>query len=106
MKRRWVPYIDRLIPIALAVTCYLLFFHRLGDIGMLGPDEPRYASVAREMFLSGDYITPRLNGQVWFSRCWYWGKPWVTVCSGTVGSAFPSARRPSAFSGVLVRRRL
>jgi len=95
MKRRWVPYIDRLIPIALAVTCYLLFFHRLGDIGMLGPDEPRYAAVAREMFLSGDYVTPRLNGQVWFEKpvLVYWGEALGYRLFGLNewGARFPSA---------------
>ena len=35
---------------------------------MLGPDEPRYASVGREMARSGDWITPRLWGQPWFEK--------------------------------------
>jgi 4-amino-4-deoxy-L-arabinose transferase-like glycosyltransferase len=47
---------------------YLLYFYRLGAIGLLGPDEPRYASVAREMARSGDWITPRLWGQPWFEK--------------------------------------
>src|SRR5436309_397406 len=39
MKRRWEPYIDPLILIALAVLSFFLFFYRLGDLGMLGPDD-------------------------------------------------------------------
>ena len=35
---------------------------------MLGPDEPRYASIGRAMATTGDWITPRLNGQQWFEK--------------------------------------
>ena len=53
---------------ALAVACYLLFFYNLTGVGMLGPDEPRYAAIGREMARSGDWITPRLWGQPWFEK--------------------------------------
>ena len=46
----------------------LLYFYRLGAAGLLGPDEPRYASIGREMARSGDWITPRLWGQPWFEK--------------------------------------
>src|SRR5688500_6780385 len=35
---------------------------------LLGPDEPRYAQVAREMFERGDWITPTLGGFNWFEK--------------------------------------
>jgi 4-amino-4-deoxy-L-arabinose transferase-like glycosyltransferase len=44
------------------------FFFGLGRLGLLGPDEPRYAEVAREMFASGDYISTRLCGCLWFEK--------------------------------------
>lgn len=44
------------------------FFFGLGRLGFLGPDEPRYAEVAREMFASGDYISTRLCGCLWFEK--------------------------------------
>ena len=46
----------------------ILYFAGLSASGMLGPDEPRYASVAREMARSGDWITPRLWGEPWFEK--------------------------------------
>jgi len=37
-------------------------------IPLVGPDEPRYAQVAREMFERGDWITPTLGGFNWFEK--------------------------------------
>lgn len=47
---------------------YLLYFQGLSAAGLLGPDEPRYAAIARAMALSGDWVTPRLWGQPWFEK--------------------------------------
>src|SRR5438093_1393259 len=33
--------------VLLSVACYALFFYGLGGIGLVGPDEPRYSSIAR-----------------------------------------------------------
>ncbi|HXC68860.1 MAG TPA: phospholipid carrier-dependent glycosyltransferase, partial [Pyrinomonadaceae bacterium] len=63
-------------PSALAKRVYVFIFliiiafylFGLGRLPLLGPDEPRYAQVAREMFLSGDLITPRLGGFTWFEK--------------------------------------
>lgn len=52
----------------LLALCGIIFFFGLGRVGLLGPDEPRYAEVAREMFVSGDYISPRLCGCLWFEK--------------------------------------
>jgi 4-amino-4-deoxy-L-arabinose transferase-like glycosyltransferase len=46
----------------------LLYFYGLTTAGLLGPDEPRYASIGREMALTGDWVTPRLWGQPWFEK--------------------------------------
>ena len=47
---------------------YLLYFFGLTNAGMVGPDEPRYAAIARQMAQSGDWITPRLWGEPWFEK--------------------------------------
>jgi 4-amino-4-deoxy-L-arabinose transferase-like glycosyltransferase len=52
----------------LALLLYLLLFYGLTDVGLLGPDEPRYAAIGREMAQSGDWVTPRLWGKPWFEK--------------------------------------
>jgi len=59
--------IPRLLWVVLPLA-YLIYFFGSGAVGLLGPDEPRYASVAREMARSGDWITSRLWGQPWFEK--------------------------------------
>ncbi len=44
-----------------------LYFFGL-SIPLVGPDEPRYAHVAREMFERGDWVTPTLGGANWFEK--------------------------------------
>ena len=44
------------------------YLYGLGSLPLVGPDEPRYAQVAREMFQRGDFITPTLGGVPWFEK--------------------------------------
>ena len=84
----------------LAAIPYLCFFSHLDALGLVGPDEPRYAAVAREMAESGDWVTPRLNGQPWFEKpaLYYW-------CAALAFRAFGvneiAARVPSALAALL-----
>ena len=45
-----------------------VYFYGLGTPALVGPDEPRYAQVAREMFSRGDPVTPTLAGHTWFEK--------------------------------------
>ena len=58
----------------LAGFCAFLFFYGLGQFGLVGADEPRYAQVAREMLGRRDWITPVLGGQPWLEKppLYYW----------------------------------
>lgn len=82
----------------LAVIAF--YFYGLGHFPLLGPDEPRYAQVAREMFLRHDLVTPTLGGHLWFE------KPallyWMMIGSFKLfGVTEWAARVPSALAGVL-----
>ncbi len=47
----------------------VVFVYLFGlTIPLVGPDEPRYAQVAREMFERGDWVTPTLGGYHWFEK--------------------------------------
>ena len=51
-----------------ALLLYSLYFFGLTSAGLTGPDEPRYASIGREMARSGDWVTPRLWDAPWFEK--------------------------------------
>jgi 4-amino-4-deoxy-L-arabinose transferase-like glycosyltransferase len=51
-----------------ALLALFTYLYGLGAAGLMGVDEPRYASIAREMAWSGDWITPRLWGSPWFEK--------------------------------------
>lgn len=50
----------------LAIAAF--YFYGLGFLPLMGPDEPRYAQIAREMYARGDFITPTLGGTPWFEK--------------------------------------
>jgi 4-amino-4-deoxy-L-arabinose transferase-like glycosyltransferase len=50
---------------ALAIAAF--YFFGL-TIPLVGPDEPRYSQIAREMFERGDFVTPKLGGFDWFEK--------------------------------------
>lgn len=89
--------------LGLFALCGLTFFLGLGALPLTGPDEPRYAEIGREIFASGDWVTPRMNGYLWLEKpIWlYWGQAisYHLFGVGEFAARFPSAL--SAFVTVL-----
>src|SRR5450755_1629394 len=82
------------------ITLYVCYFSHLGAFGFVGPDEPRYAWIARDMAESGDWVTPRLYGKPWFEKppLYYWG---AALSFKLFGVSEAAARLPSAVSALL-----
>ncbi len=85
--------------ILIVATLYVCYFSHLGAIGFVGPDEPRYAWIARDMTETGDWVTPRLYGKPWFEKppLFYWG---AALCFKLFGVSEAAARLPSAISAL------
>ena len=52
----------------LALVYALLWFGTLNYRHLIPSDEGRYAEIAREMLVSGDWVTPRYNGYKYFEK--------------------------------------
>lgn len=85
----------------LAGFCAFLFFYGLGQFGLIGADEPRYAQVAREMLERHDWATPTLGGHAWLEKppLYYW----QAMLSFTIfGVSDVAARIPSSVDATLL----
>lgn len=85
----------------LLAFCGFLFFYGLGNFGLVGADEPRYAQVAREMLARHDWITPTLSGQPWLEKppLFYWQ---AMLSYAIFGVSDWAARIPSALDASLL----
>jgi 4-amino-4-deoxy-L-arabinose transferase-like glycosyltransferase len=86
--------------VALCVTiACLLYLPRLGTAALWEPDEGRYAEIAREMMVSGDYVTPRDDWVRYFEKT-----PlvyWTTAASiRLLGRNETAARLPIALASI------
>jgi len=92
---------ETLWPLLLAGLCGLFFFYRLGAMALIGPDEPRYAQVAREMLARRDPITPTIGGQPWLEKpaLTYW---LMALSMRALGVSELAARLPSALLATAV----
>ena len=84
----------------LFVLCACSYSFGLGRAPLVGSDEPRYAEVAREMLVRGDWVTPTLGGHTWFEKpaLVYWA---AIVGYKLFGVAEWSARLGALIAGLL-----
>jgi hypothetical protein len=70
-KQKYPWYIDIIL---ITIFLSVLFFIYLGSRPLLVPDGGRYAEIAREMLVKHDYVTPYLNGILYFEKpvLYYW----------------------------------
>jgi 4-amino-4-deoxy-L-arabinose transferase-like glycosyltransferase len=85
----------------MAGFCAFLFFYGLGQFGLIGADEPRYAQVAREMLERHDWVTPALGGRAWLEKppLYYWQ---AMLAYTMFGVRDASARIPAAIDATLL----
>lgn len=99
LKRR-LDWRNALPLLLLAAYAALALFTGLGHLPLFGRDESLYAEAAREMYVSGDWITPRVNGVPFLE------KPplnyWLVAASYHLFGVSPlAARLPAALLGLL-----
>ena len=70
--------------VILTLIIGMLFSFMLGSRPLSAPDEGRYTEIPREMALTQDYVTPRLNGIKYFEKppLMYW---LTSACINTFG---------------------
>ena len=89
----------------IAGFCAFLFFYGMGQFGLIGADEPRYAQVAREMFERRNHIdgwvTPVLGGHAWLEKppLYYWQ---AMLAYSVFGVSDVAARIPAAIDATLL----
>ena len=85
----------------MAGFCAFLFFYGMGQFGLIGADEPRYAQVAREMLERHDWITPVLGGRPWLEKppLYYWQ---AMLAYSVFGVTDVAARVPAAMDATFL----
>ncbi|MEB3295812.1 MAG: glycosyltransferase family 39 protein [Synechococcales bacterium] len=84
--------------LGLGLLCGLAFWYRLGSTGLLDETEPLFAESARQMTVTGNWITPYFNGVPRYDKppLIYW---LMAIAYKLLGVNEWSARIPSALAG-------
>jgi 4-amino-4-deoxy-L-arabinose transferase-like glycosyltransferase len=90
---------DRLRVAILIIVCVVLFFSFLGARPLWDQDEGMHAATSKEMVISGDWITPTLNGEPFFDKPAFHN--WLVAISFVaLGLTEFAARLPNAVMGI------
>jgi 4-amino-4-deoxy-L-arabinose transferase-like glycosyltransferase len=91
---------EKFLLLMLLALCGIFFFFKLGSYHLIDVDEPRYAEAAREMFSSGNWITPYFNYELRFDKpvFFYW---LIAISYIFFGITEFAARFPSALLATL-----
>ncbi|CAC5341164.1 Glycosyl transferase family 39 [Planktothrix rubescens CCAP 1459/22] len=86
--------------VGLFLLSAIAFLSHLGDISLIDKTEPMFVEAARQMHLTGDWITPYWNGETRFDKppLIYW---LIVIAFQTVGVNEWGARLPSAITAIL-----
>jgi len=93
-SKKDIPFLVALFSLGL-----FLFLVYTWAMPLIDPDEPRYASTARNMALNGNWIVPQFNGAPRINKppVFYWA---VAICYKLFGIHELSARLPSALAAI------
>ncbi len=83
----------------LIIISYIAFIWHLGNTGLVDETEPLFAEAARQMTVTGDWITPYFNGETRFDKppLIYW---LMAIFYHLIGVNEWAARLPSALAAI------
>ena len=85
--------------LTLVALCFVLFFLFLGDRPLWDVDEGMHAATSKDMILTGDWVTPRLNGEKFYDKPPLFN--WLVALSFLIfGFTEFAARLPAALLGL------
>ncbi|MBD5401498.1 glycosyltransferase family 39 protein [bacterium] len=95
-------HIEIFTVLSLAIIFYFIFFQGIGTYSLMDVDETRYVAMARDMFLSKNYLTLYLNGEYFFEKppLYFWQECLSFALWGGKINEF-TARFPVALLGYL-----